>query len=128
LNVFFISNEFDFRFRDNNEIRQSTKHFKKYDRNNYKLEIKRCTKDDKGEYIVRASNSYGEKEYAVFLTVECKYHKSIKRACPWIVFEFRLSELFCYFYQFIIVRIIYLSVRDFGYSLRLIDIKQMVMY
>ena len=61
------------RFRDNLEIRQSTKHLKKYDRNNYKLEIKRCVKDDKGEYIVRASNSYGDKDYAVFLTVECKY-------------------------------------------------------
>jgi hypothetical protein len=65
---------FSFRYRDNVEIRQSTKHFKKYDRNNYKLEIKRCLQDDKGEYIVRASNSYGEKEYAVFLTVECRYH------------------------------------------------------
>ncbi|CAF4536552.1 unnamed protein product [Rotaria sp. Silwood1] len=61
-------------YRDNAEIRQSTKHLKKYDRNNYKLEIKRCLQDDKGEYIVRATNSYGEKEYAVFLTVECKYH------------------------------------------------------
>lgn len=60
------------RYRDNQEIRQSTKHLKKYDRNNYKLEIKRCTPDDKGEYIVRATNSYGEKEYAVFLTVESK--------------------------------------------------------
>ncbi|CAF1068172.1 unnamed protein product, partial [Rotaria sordida] len=57
-------------FRENAEIRQSTKHLKKYDRNNYKLEVKRCVPDDKGEYIVRASNSYGEKEYAVFLTVE----------------------------------------------------------
>jgi hypothetical protein len=66
-----------FRFRDNAEIRQSTKHLKKYDRNNYKLEIKRCIPEDKGEYIVRASNSYGDKEYAVFLTVECKYNDKI---------------------------------------------------
>jgi len=48
---------------------------KKYDRNNYKLEIKRCLQEDKGEYIVRASNSYGEKEYSVFLTVEGEYSK-----------------------------------------------------
>lgn len=61
-----------FRFRDHMEIRQSMKHFKKYDRNNYKLEIRRCALDDKGEYIVRATNSYGDKEYAVFLTVEGK--------------------------------------------------------
>lgn len=65
------------RYRDNVELRQSTKHLKKYDRNNYKLEIKRCVPDDKGEYIVRASNSYGEKEYAVFLTVERKSFGSI---------------------------------------------------
>ncbi len=75
--IYFIfiynQNEFILRYRDNQELRQSTKHLKKYDRNNYKLEIKRCVPDDKGEYIVRASNSYGEKEYAVFLTVECKY-------------------------------------------------------
>jgi hypothetical protein len=47
---------------------------KKYDRNNYKLEIKRCLSEDKGEYVVRATNSYGEKEYAVFLTVLSRYH------------------------------------------------------
>ncbi|CAF1142161.1 unnamed protein product [Rotaria sordida] len=64
-------------YRDNVEMRQSTKYLKKYDRNNYKLEIKRCLQDDKGEYIVRAANSYGEKEYAVFLTVDSKYHKNI---------------------------------------------------
>jgi hypothetical protein len=75
--VFFLYRNPIFRYRDNQEIRQSTKHLKKYDRNNYKLEIKRCIPDDKGEYIVRASNSYGEKEYAVFLTVECKYHYKI---------------------------------------------------
>jgi len=76
--VFFLNyDSMNFRFRDNAEIRQSTKHLKKYDRNNYKLEIKRCVPDDKGEYIVRASNSYGDKEYAVFLTVECKYNDKI---------------------------------------------------
>ncbi|CAF0741448.1 unnamed protein product, partial [Didymodactylos carnosus] len=57
-------------YRDNNELRQSTKHLKKYDRNNYKLEIKRCLQEDKGEYVVKATNSYGDREYAVFLTVE----------------------------------------------------------
>ncbi len=63
-----------FRYRENVELRQSTKHLKKYDRNNYKLEIKRCLSEDKGEYVVRATNSYGEKEYAVFLTVLSRYH------------------------------------------------------
>ncbi len=72
LSSFIFNGISSLRYRDNQEIRQSTKHLKKYDRNNYKLEIKRCVPDDKGEYIVRASNSYGEKEYAVFLTVERK--------------------------------------------------------
>lgn len=62
----------DSRLRGNIELRQSTKHSKRYDRNNYKLEIKRCVIDDKGEYVVRATNSYGDKEYAVVLTVERK--------------------------------------------------------
>jgi hypothetical protein len=83
IEFFFCNNKLiHFRFRDNAEIRQSTKHLKKYDRNNYKLEIKRCIPDDKGEYIVRASNSYGDKEYAVFLTVECKYNIFIYKCQP----------------------------------------------
>jgi hypothetical protein len=53
------------------EIKQSIKHFKKYRNNTYNLEVKRCSPvDDVGEYIVKAVNSYGEKEYNVYLTVE----------------------------------------------------------
>ena len=59
-------------FQGGNEIKQSTKHMKKYSRNSYILEIKRCTLDDKGEYIVKAINSYGDREYNVFLNVTGK--------------------------------------------------------
>lgn len=52
------------------EIRQSMKHMKKYANNCYALEVKRCVIEDKGEYVVRAVNSYGEREYNVFLNVE----------------------------------------------------------
>lgn len=54
------------------EIKQSFKHMKKYNGNAYALEIKRCNLDDKGEYIVKAINSYGDREYNVFLTVDRK--------------------------------------------------------
>ena len=56
------------------EIKQSMKYMKKYNRNSYILEIKRCGMDDKGEYIVKAVNSYGERDYNAFLNVNRKYH------------------------------------------------------
>jgi serine/threonine protein kinase len=60
-------------YRDHLEIKQSVKHIKKYSNNRYALEIKRCAQTDKGEYIVKASNSFGERECPVFLTVERKF-------------------------------------------------------
>jgi serine/threonine protein kinase len=57
-------------YQGSNEIRQSLKHMKKYSQNSYALEIKRCVLDDKGEYIVKAINAYGDREYNVFLGVE----------------------------------------------------------
>jgi hypothetical protein len=32
--------------------------------------VRRCTAEDQGEYVVRAVNSYGERDYNVFLTVD----------------------------------------------------------
>lgn len=61
-------------YQGGNEIKQSVKYFKKYNRNSYALEVKRCTLDDKGEFICRAVNSYGEREYNVFLNVERKFN------------------------------------------------------
>jgi serine/threonine protein kinase len=66
-------------FRDHLEIKQSIKHIKKYSNFRYALEIKRCGQNDKGEYIVKASNSFGERECPVFLTVEREY--SIRSEC-----------------------------------------------
>lgn len=53
-----------------NELKQSMKYMKKYDKNCYILEIKRCTLKDIGEYIVKAVNSYGERDYNAFLNVD----------------------------------------------------------
>lgn len=57
-------------FRDNRELRQSVKYMKKYDNNDYGLTINRVRLDDRGEYIVRAKNSYGSKEEVIFLNVQ----------------------------------------------------------
>ncbi|CAF0846330.1 unnamed protein product [Brachionus calyciflorus] len=57
-------------YQSGQEIKTTTKYWKRYNRNSYALEIRRCTLDDKGEYIVKAINSYGEREYNVFLNVE----------------------------------------------------------
>jgi hypothetical protein len=58
--------------RDNLELKQSVKYMKKYNDNDYALTINRVRADDRGEYIVRAKNSYGSKEEVVFLTVHSK--------------------------------------------------------
>uniref|UniRef100_A0A0N5A493 non-specific serine/threonine protein kinase n=1 Tax=Parastrongyloides trichosuri TaxID=131310 RepID=A0A0N5A493_PARTI len=55
--------------KDSKELRQSVKYMKKYNGNDYALTINRVKMDDRGEYIVRAHNSYGSKEEACFLTV-----------------------------------------------------------
>ncbi|WKY05591.1 hypothetical protein Q1695_006081 [Nippostrongylus brasiliensis] len=54
---------------DMSELKQSVKYMKKYNGNDYGLTINRVKMDDKGEYTVRAKNSYGSKEEVVFLTV-----------------------------------------------------------
>jgi hypothetical protein len=51
----------------------------KYSGHNYELRICRCKMEDKGEYIVRAENSYGHKEEAVFLNVEAAPEKGLPR-------------------------------------------------
>jgi hypothetical protein len=48
------------------------KHMPKYSGNNYELRICRAKMEDKGEYIVRAENSYGSREEVAFLNVERK--------------------------------------------------------
>ena len=65
------------------EIKQSIKHMKKYNHNSYMLEVRRCTMDDQGEYIIKAANSYGEREYNVFLTVDRKQTNTNKQTYIW---------------------------------------------
>ena len=48
------------------------KYMPKYSGNNYELRICRAKMEDKGEYIVRAENSYGSREEVAFLNVERK--------------------------------------------------------
>ncbi|TMS38626.1 hypothetical protein L596_005310 [Steinernema carpocapsae] len=55
--------------KDNRELKQSVKYMKKYNENDYALTINRVKMDDRGEYTVRAKNSYGSKEEVVFLNV-----------------------------------------------------------
>ena len=62
-------------YQSGQEIKTSTKYWKRYNRNSYALEVRRCTLDDKGEFVVKAVNSYGEREYNVFLNVDRKYKK-----------------------------------------------------
>lgn len=45
----------------------------KYSGNLYDLKISRCKIEDKGEYIVKAVNSYGSKEECAALNVQGIY-------------------------------------------------------
>uniref|UniRef100_A0AC34GPF1 Twitchin n=1 Tax=Panagrolaimus sp. ES5 TaxID=591445 RepID=A0AC34GPF1_9BILA len=55
--------------KDASELKQSVKYMKKYNGNEYALTINRVKMDDRGEYTVRAQNSYGAKEETVYLNV-----------------------------------------------------------
>jgi len=46
------------------------KYMPKYSGSNYELRIGRCKMEDKGEYVVKAVNSFGSKEECAFLGVE----------------------------------------------------------
>ena len=61
--------------RDNSELKQSVKYMKRYFFDDYTFTINRCKLDDRGEYIIRAQNSYGKREEPVFLNVQ---HKPIE--------------------------------------------------
>ena len=64
-----------FRHKDDHTLSQSGKHMQKYQGNRFDLRISRVKLDqDKGEYIVRAVNSYGKVEEPFFLKVEGQSH------------------------------------------------------
>ena len=55
----------------------SMKYMPKYSGNEYELRIGRCKIDeDKGEYTVKAENSYGKLEASAFLNVEREFYQS----------------------------------------------------
>ncbi len=58
--------------RDNSELKQSVKYMKRYFFDDYTFTINRCKLDDRGEYIIRAQNTYGRREEPVFLNVQHK--------------------------------------------------------
>lgn len=62
------------RLRDNKEVKQSAKHMKKYQENDFALTINRVRMEDRGEYVVRAKNAYGSTEEVVFLDVQSEYN------------------------------------------------------
>lgn len=43
---------------------------KRYQNDDYSFILNRCKTDDRGEYIIRAENSYGFREEPVFLNVQ----------------------------------------------------------
>ncbi|XP_076471204.1 twitchin-like [Babylonia areolata] len=57
-------------FKADAQLSQSYKHMQKYHGKEYELRISRIKMDDKGEYSVRAENSFGRKEEKATLTVE----------------------------------------------------------
>lgn len=44
----------------------------KYSGTDYELRVGRCKMEDRGDYIVKAVNSYGSKEESAKLLVECE--------------------------------------------------------
>ncbi|RUS77264.1 hypothetical protein EGW08_014978 [Elysia chlorotica] len=57
-------------YKDDGLLGQSCKHMQKYMGKEYELKISRIKMDDKGEYIVRAENSFGRKDEKANLKVE----------------------------------------------------------
>jgi len=53
-------------------LNPSLKYMPKYSGSDYELKVSRIKMDDKGEYIVRAINSFGSKEESAVLSVERK--------------------------------------------------------
>ncbi|XP_035210044.1 twitchin-like [Stegodyphus dumicola] len=57
-------------YRDGYELKQSVKYMKRYQDDDYYFVLNRCKTEDRGEYIIRAENSYGFREEPVFLNVQ----------------------------------------------------------
>lgn len=57
---------------DNVQLSQSVKHMQKYRGKEYELKISRVKMEDKGEYVVKAENSFGRREELGILKVDRK--------------------------------------------------------
>jgi len=60
-------------FHNNDELKQSVKFMKRYAGDDYTFIINRAKLDDRGEYVIRAENTYGYREEVVFLNVQRTY-------------------------------------------------------
>jgi len=63
----------------NMALNPSLKYMPKYSGRDYELKVSRVKMDDKGEYIVRAVNSFGSKEESAVLNVERTSRHQIPR-------------------------------------------------
>ena len=77
-------------FKDGQELKQSVKYMKKYNGDDYALTINRVKMDDRGEYTVRAHNTFGSKEETVHLNVQSKFYIII---CTDFVYEIFLEMI-----------------------------------
>lgn len=59
-----------YRYKDDDLLTQSVKYMQIYRGGEFELKISRCKMEDKGEYKVRAENSFGRREEVALLKVE----------------------------------------------------------
>ena len=59
-------------FHNNSELKQSVKFMKRYGGDDYTFVINRVKLEDRGEYIIRATNHWGSREEPIFLNVQRK--------------------------------------------------------
>ena len=60
-------------FHNNCELKQSVKFMKRYGGDDYTFVINRVKLEDRGEYIIRATNHWGSREEPIFLNVQRKF-------------------------------------------------------
>lgn len=88
-----------FRYRDGAELKQSVKYMKRYQEDDYYFILNRCKTEDRGEYVIRADNSYGFREEPVFLNVQGKFclRRDINfciMILPLLVYHFYFENIF----------------------------------
>ena len=69
---------FGFRHFNKTGLNASLKYMPKYSGNEYELRVGRVKMEDKGNYVVRATNSFGSKEESAALGVESMFLLNIR--------------------------------------------------